>query len=176
MEVNRIEEGGWSPYVAGGLSGLVIIVSVLSAGKFFGASTTFVRSAGMMGKYFGPERVEQLEYFIRYLPRFDWQFLFVVGIFLGSLVSALTSDSFKWQGVPDMWAERFGTNPALRGIVAFIGGIVAMFGARLAGGCPSGHGLSGIIQLAASGLIAMIFFFVGGIIMTRIVYSGGDRK
>ena len=176
MEVNRKEEGGWSPYVAGGLSGLVIIVSVLSAGKFFGASTTFVRSAGMLGKYFGPERVEQLEYFIRYLPRFDWQFLFVVGIFLGSLVSALTSDSFKWQGVPDMWAERFGTNPALRGIVAFIGGIVAMFGARLAGGCPSGHGLSGIIQLAASGLIAMIFFFVGGIIMTRIVYYGGDRK
>ena len=176
MEVNRKEEGAWSPYVAGGLSGLVIIVSVLSAGKFFGASTTFVRSAGMLGKYFGPERVEQLEYFIRYLPRFDWQFLFVVGIFLGSLVSALTSDSFKWQGVPDMWAERFGTNPALRGIVAFIGGIVAMFGARLAGGCPSGHGLSGIIQLAASGLIAMIFFFVGGIIMTRIVYSGGDRK
>ena len=168
MELNRKEEGAWSPYVAGGLSGLVIIVSVLSAGKFFGASTTFVRSAGMMGKYFGPERVEQLEYFIRYLPRFDWQFLFVIGIFLGSLVSALTSGSFKWQGVPDMWAERFGTNPALRGIVAFIGGIVAMYGARLAGGCPSGHGLSGIIQLAASGLIAMVFFFVGGIIMARL--------
>ena len=175
MELNSKDEGAWSPYVAGGLSGLVIIVSVLSAGKFFGASTTFVRSAGMMGKYFGPERVEQLEYFIRYLPRFDWQFLFVVGIFLGSLLSALTSDSFKWQGVPDMWAERFGTNPALRGIVAFIGGIVAMFGARLAGGCPSGHGLSGIIQLAASGLIAMVFFFVGGIIMTRVIYSGGER-
>ena len=175
MQLNRKEEGGWSPYVAGGLSGLVIIVSVLSAGKFFGASTTFVRSAGMLGKYFGPERVEQLEYFIRYLPRLDWQFLFVVGIFLGSLLSALTSDSFKWQGVPDMWAERFGTNPALRGIVAFIGGIVAMFGARLAGGCPSGHGLSGIIQLAASGLIAMVFFFVGGIIMTRLVYHGGNR-
>ena len=72
-----------------------------------------------------------------------------------------------------MWAERFGTNPALRGIAAFIGGIIAMFGARLAGGCPSGHGLSGVSQLAASGLIAMIFFFVGGIILTRIVYYGG---
>jgi uncharacterized membrane protein YedE/YeeE len=175
MELNKKDEGGWSPYVAGGLSGLVIIVSVLSAGKFFGASTTFVRSAGMLGKYFDPERVSQLEYFIRYLPRFDWQFLFVIGIFLGSLLSALTSDSFKWQGVPDMWAERFGTNPALRGIVAFIGGIIAMYGARLAGGCPSGHGLSGIIQLAVSGLIAMVFFFVGGIIMTRIVYYGGRK-
>jgi uncharacterized membrane protein YedE/YeeE len=175
MELSKKYEGGWSPYVAGGLSGLVIIVSVLLAGKFFGASTTFVRSAGMLGKYFDPERVSQLEYFIRYLPRFDWQFLFVIGIFLGSLLSALTSDSFKWQGVPDMWAERFGTNPALRGIVAFIGGIIAMYGARLAGGCPSGHGLSGIIQLAVSGLIAMVFFFVGGIIMTRIVYYGGRK-
>ena len=130
----------------------------------------------MMEKYFDPERVAQLDYFIRYLPKFDWQLLFVIGIFLGSLFSALTSDSFKWQGVPDMWAERFGTNPVLRGIVAFIGGIIAMYGARLADGCPSGHGLSGMIQLAVSGLIAMIFFFVGGIVMTRLVYSGGDNK
>ena len=75
-----------------------------------------------------------------------------------------------------MWADRFGTNPVLRGVVAFVGGVVAMYGARLADGCPSGHGLSGMIQLAVSGLIAMVFFFVGGIIMTRIVYSGGRRK
>ena len=176
MEQSKKDEGGWSPYIAGGLSGLVIILSVLWTGQFFGASTSFVRSAAMLEQIVGPERVKQLEYFIRYLPRFDWQLLFVIGIFLGSLLSALTSDSFKWQGVPDMWAERFGTNPALRGIVAFVGGIVAMFGARLAGGCPSGHGLSGIIQLAASGLIAMVFFFVGGIIMTRLIYHGGDRK
>ena len=176
MELNRKEEGGWSPYLAGGLSGVVIILSVLWTGQFFGASTSFVRSVGMIGENFGPERVKHLEYFLQFIPKFDWQLLFVIGIFLGSLLSALTSGSFKWQGVPDMWAERFGTNPALRGIVAFVGGIIAMFGARLAGGCPSGHGLSGIIQLAASGLIAMVFFFVGGIIMTRLIYHGGDGK
>jgi len=130
----------------------------------------------MLEKTFAPERVAQLEYFVRYLPRFDWQLLFVVGIFVGSLLAALSSDTFKWQGVPDMWAERFGTNPALRGIVAFVGGIIAMYGARLAGGCPSGHGLSGIIQLAVSGLVAMVFFFVGGVIMARLVYCGGDCK
>ena len=176
MELVNKDEGSWSPYIAGGLSGLVIIVSVLWTGNFFGASTSFVRSAGMLGEAVGSERVSQLEYFLRYLPKFDWQLLFVIGIFLGSLLAALTSDTFKWQGVPDMWAERFGTSPALRGIVAFIGGIVAMFGARLAGGCPSGHGLSGIIQLAVSGLIAMVFFFVGGIIMTRLIYCGGNSK
>ena len=176
MEQKSVDDGGWSPYLAGGLSGLVIIVSVLWTGKFFGASTSFVRSVGMLEKHFDPERVAQLDYFVRYLPQFDWQLLFVIGIFVGSLISALSSDTFKWQGVPDMWAERFGTNPALRGIVAFIGGIIAMYGARLAGGCPSGHGLSGIIQLAVSGLIAMVFFFVGGIIMARLVYCGGNCK
>jgi uncharacterized membrane protein YedE/YeeE len=176
MIQKKNEDGGWSPYVAGGLSGLVIIVSVLWTGKFFGASTSFVRSAGLLEKFFDPERVSQLQYYIRYLPKVDWQLMFVVGIFLGSLIAALLSGSFKWQGVPDMWAARFGTNPALRGIVAFVGGVIAMYGARLADGCPSGHGLSGMIQLAVSGLIAMIFFFVGGIIMTRLVYAGGNRK
>jgi len=175
MEMEKRDEGSWSPYIAGGMSGLVIIVSVLWTGQFFGASTSFVRSAGMLGKFFEPERVSQLEYFVRYLPRFDWQLMFVIGIFVGSLIASVWSGSFKWQGVPDMWAERFGTNPVKRGIVAFIGGIIAIFGARLAGGCPSGHGLSGMIQLAVSGLVALVFFFVGGIIMTRIVYFGGKK-
>ena len=175
MDLKEMDEGAWSPYIAGGLSGLVIIVSVLWTGQFFGASTSFVRSAGMLGKAFEPERVKQLEYFIRYLPQFDWQLMFVIGIFVGSLIAAVWSGSFKWQGVPDMWAERFGTSPVKRGIVAFIGGIIAMFGARLADGCPSGHGLSGMIQLAVSGLVALVFFFVGGIIMTRIVYAGGKK-
>ena len=56
MEVKKADSGSWSPYLAGGLSGLVIIVSVLWTGKFFGASTSFVRSAGMLGKVFDPER------------------------------------------------------------------------------------------------------------------------
>ena len=175
MELENRDSGSWSPYLAGGLSGLVIIISVLWTGKFFGASTSFVRSAGMLGKIFDAERVAQLEYFIRYLPQFDWQLMFVIGIFVGSLIAALWSGSFRWQGVPDMWAAQFGSNPVKRGVVAFIGGIIAMFGARLAGGCPSGHGLSGIIQLAVSGLIAMVFFFVGGIIMTQVLYSGGNK-
>ena len=172
MKSKEMEKGTWSPYLAGGLSGLVIIVSVLNTGQFFGASTSFVRSAGILGKHFGPERVQQLEYFFRYLPVIDWQFMFVIGIFIGSLIASVWSGTFKWQGVPDMWAERFGTNPLLRGVVAFFGGIIAMFGARLAGGCPSGHGLSGMIQLSVSGLIAMIFFFGGGILMTQVLYSG----
>jgi hypothetical protein len=58
-----------------------------------------------------------------------------VGIFLGALVSSMTSGSFKFQAVPDMWAARFGDqSTGKRALTAFVGGIVAMFGARLADG------------------------------------------
>jgi hypothetical protein len=51
----------------------------------------------------------------------------------------------------------------------------AIFGARLAGGCPSGHGLSGVMQLAPSGLIAMACFMAGGMLTARLVYDGRGR-
>jgi hypothetical protein len=127
-------DGGWSPYVAGALSGVVLILSVWITGKFFGASTTFVRSAGMIEKLFSAERVAALEYFVKEIPQIDWQWMFVIGIFLGSLVSAATSESFRLQAVPDMWERRFGPSRAKRALVAFIGAAVAMFGARLADG------------------------------------------
>lgn len=128
-------DGGWSPYLAGALSGVVGIFSVWFAGQYFGASTSFVRTAGLIEQLFGTERVTQMDYFIKVAPKIDWQWMFVLGIFLGAMVSAVTSGSFKLQAVPDMWAERFGTrSTAKRAVVAFVGGIVAMFGARLADG------------------------------------------
>ncbi|MBC8015377.1 MAG: YeeE/YedE family protein [Sporomusaceae bacterium] len=45
----------------------------------------------------------------------------------------------------------------------------AVFGARLADGCPSGHGLSGVLQLATSGFIALVAFFIGGLISAIFV-------
>lgn len=127
-------DGGWSPYVAGALSGVVLILSVWVTGKFFGASTTFVRSAGMVERLFSAERVAAMEYFVKELPQIDWQWMFVIGIFLGSFIAAVTSGSFRLQAVPDMWERRFGPSRAKRAVIAFIGAAVAMFGARLADG------------------------------------------
>jgi uncharacterized protein len=129
------QNGGWSPYLAGALSGVVGILSVWLAGQYFGASTSFVRTAGLIEQLFGPERMAQMAYFTKVVPKIDWQWMFVAGILLGSLISALTSGSFKLQAVPDMWAARFGEKSAKsRSVVAFAGGVVAMFGARLADG------------------------------------------
>ena len=167
---------GWNPYLAGALSGLVSIGSVWFVGKYLGASTTFVRTTGMVEKLFSPERVAKMPYFIKEAPMIDWQWMFVVGIAIGAFIAAVTSGSFRIQLVPDMWEKRFGPWVFWRGFIAFVGGVIAMFGARLADGCPSGHGLSGGLQLSAGSYIALICFFVGGLISANWLYKGGDGR
>ena len=124
----------WSPYLAGALSGVVMFLSVWVSGKYFGASTTFVRSAGMIEKIFGADRVAKMEYFVKEVPKIDWQWMFVFGILIGSLIASRISGTFQWKALPDMWEKRFGPSRVKRGVTAFIGGLIAMFGARLADG------------------------------------------
>jgi hypothetical protein len=129
------DEGkGWNPYLAGALTGLLLIFSVWFTGKYVGASTTFVRSAGYIEQIFDAERVTQMDYFKKNMPKIDWQFLFVLGIFVGALASSTTSKSFRLQAVPTRWENRFGPAISKRAVAAFLGGAVAMFGARLADG------------------------------------------
>lgn len=128
------DRGAWSPYLAGALSGLLALASLLVAGKYLGASTSFVRGAGMLEGLFSPEAVAGLSYYAKEKPVFDWQYLFVLGIFCGAYFAAKLGRDFKVQAVPDMWRERFGPGRGPRAAAAFLGGIVAMYGARLAGG------------------------------------------
>jgi len=128
------KEAYWSPYIAGACAGLVLVLSVWFTGKYFGASTSFVRSAGLIESVFSAERVAQMDYFVKTAPKIEWQWMFVFGILIGSAIAAKLSGTFKLQAVPDMWQERFGEGIPGRAVAAFLGGLVAMFGARLAGG------------------------------------------
>jgi len=130
----RAEDKGWSPYLAGALTGVVSTLSVWFVGHYFGASTSFVRFAGALERLFAPERVQSLEYFVKTPPVIDWQWMFVTGVLLGSLIASTTSQSFEWKAVPDMWQKRFGPSISRRAVAAFIGGAIAIFGARLADG------------------------------------------
>ena len=171
----------WRPYIAGALAGLLAVGSVvvstklLEKPKYLGASTTFVRAAGLMEQAVAPDHVAANDYFQSKKVKVDWQFMFVVGIFAGAFVSSLVGKQFRLEGVPPIWRERFGGSIALRAIGAFLGGIVAMFGARLAGGCPSGHGMSGLMQLSVSGLLAMAGFFGAGVIVANLVYRRKEK-
>jgi hypothetical protein len=54
---------------------------------------------------------------------------------------------------------------------AFAGGVILMFGARLAGGCTSGHGISGSLQLALSGWAFFASVFLSGILTAFLIFG-----
>jgi len=132
--MNAHDDGGWNPYFAGALTGVLIVFSALLTGNYFGASSSFVRAAGIIEKVFDPARVAGSSYFGRYLPHLDWQVLFLVGVTAGALASAVRSREFSWQGMPGMWETRFGPRRGPRAAASFAGGVVMLFGARIAGG------------------------------------------
>lgn len=132
--MNVLREKRWSPYIAGALAGLLLVLSVFLTGKYFGASTTFVRAAGFVEQAVAPEKVAGMEYFVKTTAKVDWQFMFVVGILFGSLASACLSKEKRAVAIPPMWAGRFGHSRVKRWAAGFLGGIAVMFGARLADG------------------------------------------
>jgi len=173
----KTDDGGWSPYLAGALLGLLAIASVLATtqlmGKtsYLGASTTFVRAAGLLEHEIAADHVVSNEYYTKTKVRVDWQFMLVIGILLGAFISSIMDKSFRLEAVPPTWADRFGTSIWKRAVGAFVGGIIAMIGARLASGCPSGHGLSGMMQLSVSSFVALVMFFGVGVLIAHIVYG-----
>lgn len=124
----------WSPYVAGALAGLLLVLSVFLTGKYFGASTTFVRAANFVEGTVAPGKVAAMEYFLKEKAMLDWQGMFVLFVLFGSLAAAALSGEAKAVAVPAMWEGHFGPSRPRRWLVALCGGAIAMFGARLADG------------------------------------------
>ncbi len=165
---------GWSPYAMGVLLGLLVIATFLFAHRSLGASSAFAKAASYLVKKFFPNHFKELDYFRLYKPTLNWTMVMVFFMFVGSLVSSILSGDFRFEVVADMWKKRFGPSKFWRLLAAFVGGILIGFGARMAGGCTSGHGLSGTSQLSVAGWVSTIFFFVGGIIMAHILYGRRD--
>ena len=169
--MNWLREVQWSPYAVGIGIGVLSWLTWLISKKAIGCSTSFARSAGMIEKLVRGKQVESKLYYQEVKPAVDWQWMLVIGMVVGALISALLSGDFGWQWIPTLWAAAFGTDPLLRIIVALLGGILLGFGARWAGGCTSGHGISGTMQMAVSSWISAICFFVGGILMAQLLFA-----
>lgn len=164
----------YKPYVFGALAGLLQILSVLIAGQFFGTSTTFPRFAGTIVNTLGFDvsRAQLGSFADGPAVIFThWQTWFVIGIGLGAFLMSKATGTFKRERLPQMWVDRFGSSMQKRFGFSLLGGIVAIIGVRMAGGCPSGHGVSGVAQLGISSLIALVMFFVGGILTARLIYG-----
>ncbi len=110
-------------------------------------------------------------YYAKEKVKLDWQFFVIIGVLIGAFISSKLDKSFKLESVPPVWKQKFGGSVVKRAIFSILGGIVAMIGARLADGCPSGHGLSGMMQLSLSSFFAMAMFFGFGILVANFIYK-----
>jgi hypothetical protein len=124
----------WNPYLAGGLAGLVAVLSVWVTGKYLGASTSFARTAAAIEEAVSPGAASRLAYYVKEGVGVDWQWMFVFGCLIGALIASLHTRTFRILAVPDTWKEKLGWGAVPRAAVAFLGGGVLMWGARLAGG------------------------------------------
>jgi uncharacterized protein len=177
----------WPWYVAGPLIGLIVPALLLFGGKVFGISANLRHACAAVP---APKSVKPD--FLRYDWRRTggWNLVFVVGIGLGGAlavllfgmpdagqsISAATQADLRALGINDFsglvpqdlisWSAL--TTPA--GLVAVIlGGFLVGFGARYAGGCTSGHAISGLAALQIPSLVAVVGFFIGGLLVTFLV-------
>lgn len=161
----------WSPYIVGVVIGLLNCVAFLLSDKYIGCSTAYARTSGMIERIFRGAKTTQKPYYKLFPPIVDWEWMLVVGVVIGAFISANLSGQFQINWVPSKWAATFGRVPSVRVITALIGGILLGFGARWAGGCTSGHGISGTMQLAVSSWLAAICFFIGGIVAAMLIFN-----
>lgn len=166
------EGGAWSPYLVGALIGVLSMATFYFSDKPLGASSAYTRIAGLLTRLISPRHAKSLPLYRETEPKVEWELMLVVGVVIGAFIAAWTGGEFTGAWVPAVWAERFGDGVGLRLAAAFAGGAVMAFGARLAGGCTSGHGISGTMQLSVGSWIALACFFIGGAIVARGLYGG----
>ena len=167
--------GRWNPYLVGAALGLLSWIVFAVVNTPLGISTPISSAASLCATpVMGSESVAGNAYWIKFPFKWDYHMFFLVGTFLGSLLSVLTSRSFQLETVPSTWVGRFGSSSLKRLVSAFFGGIIIMFGARMAGGCTSGHGISGSLQLALSSWVFFLTLFAFGVLTAFVLF--GIRK
>ncbi len=162
--------GAWSPYLVGALIGVLTMATFYLSDKPLGVSTSYARLAGILGRLFARRHTDSLEFYQDTKPVIDWEVMLMLGVIIGAFLSAYTGGELTGTWLPGQWEERFGPSVALRTGVAFLGGAIMAYGARLAGGCTSGHGISGALQLSVSSWVALVCFFAASVPTAMLLY------
>ena len=151
-------------YWGGALLALAFLMAIILV-KPIGVSTQFVIANGIVWDMIQPDVVVKDEnaqsgyaspnaylnksggkYAENIANPINYSFVFVLAMMVGAFLSAiLKGDKPQTQLqkiMPDVWYHRFGGSKTKRYIAVFIAGFIVLFGARLAGGCTSGHMMS----------------------------------
>jgi len=142
---------------------LLFTISIIGSDRPIGASTYVPYFAGVL---FG---LEPKEY--TYLQKINnsgaWEGVMLLGVLIGGFISSkFITKNFRFSVMPTGWKRYKNKSVKSRLIWSFVAGFFMIIGARLAGGCTSGHFLSGMSQTAIS---AMIF---GVVVMATLVITG----
>jgi hypothetical protein len=180
---NVFRRARWSPYVVGVGIGVLSWITFALMGKALGTSTTMVRATAAIEGLASQEHVYENAYLAKYAgtaaepkPLFEWQFALVIMMAVGALLAAKLARSSFVEHVPELWNWRFGSSRVVRYIAAFFGGAIMLYGARMAGGCTSGHGISGGLQLALSSWSFFGAMFISGVAVAFALYGIGGRQ
>lgn len=171
----------WPWYIGGPIIAIVMLL-LIYFGKSFGFSSNFRTICSSLGAG------KSCDFFAFDWKAQKWNLLFLVGAVLGGVVSVLfLSDNqipaisettiaqlkelgFESAGKAYSPTEIFETMSIKNIILLLVGGLFVGFGTRYAGGCTSGHAISGLSDLQLPSLIAVIGFFIGGLLMTHILF------
>ena len=145
----------WPWWISGILIGLTVPLLYILAGKAFGISTSLQQIGAMCAPN---SRFE-------YLSKHDrkghlWTLIFVIGIAIGGFVATRFLSAEPVRLLPESFSSPSGA------IKLLFGGFLIGFGTRYAGGCTSGHSITGIANLNWPSLLATICFFAGGLAVT----------
>jgi len=176
--INLLREP-WPWYVSGPLLGLIVPILLLSSNKQFGVSRVFSNICAAT-------KLSKKPYFEYDIKKEYWSFLFVLGIIiagalsfqvLGVSIGELSEDAQMYYQSKNIAIEGFFPVSLYRweglfsvlGLVLASGGFLIGFGTRYANGCTSGHAITGLSLLSLGSLIAVIGFFIGGLIGTFLI-------
>jgi len=147
-----------NPYLMGFLLGLVLLATYVVTGRGLGATAAFSAVAAWLAGIVSPLQVQDNLVHGRYwndgAPLASWTLFLLAGAALGAFVSG-------WQGRRLAWSVERGPNVSVntRLVLAFAGGFIAAYGAKIAKGCTSGQALTGGSMLNVGSLVFMLAVF-----------------
>ncbi len=166
--VHKLEKTSNKKWILAGIALAVlntIVFSEITFDRPIGASTTYPYLADML------TGTTANAYFENIKGPGSWELIFLAGALISGLVLSLLRKDFKLILIHENWKKYKGTSAGSRIVWALTGGFIMVFGARMAGGCTSGHIVSGGMQLALSSLVFAVFVFAGLLTTGRLFYK-----
>ncbi|MRU14172.1 hypothetical protein FDP25_01895 [Roseovarius sp. A21] len=173
--------------LGGLLLGLVFFGAVLLV-KPIGVSTQFVILDAIVADAVSPDLITQTDegytstnaylaksggkYAKNAANPLNYSFVFVLAMAVGAFLSAMARGGIgvDERRLPAIWYANYGDTPVKRYAMTFLGGFIVLYGARLAGGCTSGHMMSGMMQTSISGYIFAAGAFAAAIPTAMLLY------